>query len=268
MRKKGFRKILVTILIIAATILVLLSPLFGIRHIEVSGPDADEETEKQIAEALSASLGQNGFVYIMKNIEGAKNADYFFMLRARSQEERLSFDMPHLKNIRIRFNPPSSLEVSYLKRIPSFYISAAGVYICSDSEGVVMDTCQDIAGAELPLLKGLNVTEYKIGSTIATDEVEKLENVKNFFQILEQCDKEFKGYKLSKIIDIVDFSDYNSIWLFIGEKLKVKLGDSENLVTKLAQLKGICEKEKEKLDNGTLTGVIDFTLGANPVLRS
>lgn len=268
MKKKGLRRILIVFLILTASVLILLSPLFRIKHIEVSGADTDDEIKKEISEALSASLNQNGFMYVMKNIKGMKNIDYFFMLRAKSAEEKLAFELPYLKNIKIRYNFPSGLEVTYMKRNPSFLVNTAGVYICSDSEGVIINTYSDNDKIQLPILKGLSIVEYKIGSTIITEEKEKLENVKNFFQILEQCDKEFKGYKISKIIDIVDFSEYNNIWLFIGENLKVKLGDSEDLITKFAQLKGICDKEKDKLENGTLTGVIDFTLGMNPVLRS
>ena len=89
MKKKGLRRILIVFLILTASVLILLSPLFRIKHIEVSGADTDDEIKKEISEALSASLNQNGFMYVMKNIKGMKNIDYFFHVEGKKCRRKI-----------------------------------------------------------------------------------------------------------------------------------------------------------------------------------
>lgn len=263
MKKKGFKKILIVLLILIAIILTALSPIFQIKHIEVS--EVHNYNKNDISEALSASIGQNGFQYIIKNIKGLENIDYLFMLRAKNAEEKLAFEKPYLKNIKIRFIWPSRLHVSFEEREPAFLINMAGIYICSDKEGVVINSYSENDKIDLPLLRGIDVKEFKTGNVIHTNDKNKLDTVKEFFHWLERCDKEYQGYKLSVNIDIVDVSEYNNIWLFIGQHFKVKLGNTDGLVNKLAALKEICDVEKDKLENNNMNGVLDFTLGNDPI---
>lgn len=262
-RGKKHKKIIVIFFIIIAIVVTALSPLFGIENIDVS--EVNKYNKEDISDRLNSAIGVNGYIYVLKNIEGFDNLKYFFVMRAKSAEDKLIFDMPYLKDVEIKFEFPSTLNVTFEERKPAFLIDLAGTYICSDYEGVIVDSYTEANKVDLPLITGISIDEYKIGNEIKTDNSLELQTVKELFKCIGKHDGASDKFNLSQSIEIVDVSEYNEVWLFIGEKLKIKLGDTEGLDRKISLLSEICSVEQERIDANVMDGTLDFTVGPNPI---
>ena len=257
-KKRKLKVILIVLSLIICLTLVMLSPVFSIKNINVSG--VNDSDSAFISDFLNNYKGENGILFLLKNITGFKSIDSLFSLRAEKTEKELLFNLPSLKDVTVKFKFPGSLEVSGNERKQVFYYSLAGQYICCDENAYVIKAVSAEDKLDLPLIEGINVNEYKAGTRL-TEDVNILKIIKELFDEIKILDDFNDDYQLAKNIDIINFTEYNNIRLTIGESLTVKLGDTENLRFKLAMLKEIC-KDSTLVGNHTL----DFTVADRPVL--
>lgn len=239
--------------------LLLLSPIFSIRHIEVKTEDA--ELMGSITKQLEGAQGQNGFLYVAKNVNGLDNIGSMLALRAKNMEDVLLFDRPELKNMQVSYVFPNTLTVQFARRTPSYLIVSSGVYVCADEEGFVLSVHTDSTERDLPVVRGIDLPSYKIGQTISTGNENQMKALNALFYEITLCDAQEDDYKLSAHIEIADVSEYNEIWLFVDENLSVNLGDTDNIEYKIPALKEILQTEEMQGKKG----LIDFTVSEQPV---
>ena len=258
LKLKIFLIALSTIVIIC---LLLISPLFSIKNIIVDSQDTELKSEiVQLAE--ERAKGENGFLFVSRNVKGVKNFGYLFDLRAKELEEEISFLIPEVKNIKVRFSFPNTLDISYDKRVPAYVVEVSGSYVCVDIEGVVLAVLLDNSDNKLPVVRGIDVTDYKVGQAVSLSDGEKFKFLKLVFNEIYKCDLKDDSYKLLEHIEILDISEYNKIWLFIDDILSVKLGDVDNISYKINALKEIVLSEEI---NGK-RGQIDFS-ASHPIFK-
>lgn len=246
-----------------AAVLILISPVFSIKSIEVVS-ECSDEIKNEILSFTSEAKGKNGIIYVSENINGFGNIDSFFNLRAKNVEDAIIFSMPELKNVSVKFVFPNTLCISFGKREPAYLIEVAGNYICADSDGFVLKVYQSAHDAELPVVRGIELSQYKIGNYIDSSSKNQIKVLKAIFNEIYKCDKNDESFKLLSHIEIVDVSEYNEIWLFIGDNLSVKLGDTDNIEYKIPALKEILQTE----DMLEREGQIDFTVSENPIFKA
>ncbi len=242
--------------------LLLLSPIFSVKNIVVETEDAD--LKNSILLQLEDAYGENGFLYVVKNINGLQNANHLLSLRAKNMEDAIIFERPELKNVRVTFSFPNTLTVGFSKRTPSYLIFSSGVYVCADEEGFVISVHTDSSERDLPVVRGIDLSAYKIGQTISSGNEDQMKALNALFYEIALCDAEEDAYKLSAHIEIADVSEYNEIWLFVDENLSVNLGDTDNIEYKIPALKKILQTEEVQEKKG----LIDFTVSDQPVFRA
>lgn len=248
--------ILIIFLFFIVIIVFFLSPIFNIKNIETVS--LERYNSKELSQSLESLKGTNGFISVFKSIKGLSSFNRILDLGMPENEASLIFNKPYLKDVKINYKFPNTVVLKAVERIPIFFAEYYGVYLYIDTEGYVVETFSQNDKPKMPLVKGLNVTSYKIGQPIITDKNGQLEKT------IKLCSLMNSTSMLNNNIDIIDVTDYNNIQLFCAPSLKISLGDTDNLGYKLSMLKEI---QKNSEYDGYSDGTIDFTVGKNAVFR-
>lgn len=257
-RKKRKKKVLVTAsvvsMIIIATILLLLSPVFSVKEYKID--DLQFYTDKDIISAMSDIDGKNGLVSVFKNTS-FDDADGLLKLRLPDIEKRLIFNFPYLESVTVRFAFPDRIVVETTERQPIFLTEYHNTYLYIDSKGVVLETFTETDKPDYPIVQGLEITNYKIGCSIAETDNTRIHTA------MKLCNALASMEILENNIDIIDITDYNDIWMFCAPSLSIKFGGSDQLEFKVSKLKGVFDAGYD----GNSSGELDLYSGKNPVLR-
>ena len=157
---------------------------------------------------------------------------------------------------------PDKITIYISEREAAVQFEYAGVYCNADYDGVVLAATQTHDPA-LMLVKGLNLTGYKLGERIAVQD-EAL-----FSDYLELI-KQLKGYSLIDQVEQVDFSDSMDLRLTMNNGLTVKLGSIVQLADKLAYYSPAVDSlEKNGYADaaGQIKGVLDLSVMDNFAFR-
>ena len=257
-RKKRKKRILivvsVSVLLLIATILLLLSPVFSVKKYDI--PDLTFYTDEEIISVMEEIDGKNGLIAAFENTS-FDDADGLLKLRLPDIEKKIVFNCPYIESVTVRFAFPDKIVVDATERKPIFLTDFYNTYLYIDSKGVVLETFTAANRPDFPIVKGLEITDFKIGCSIAETDNNKI------FIAMKLCNTLSTMGILENHIDIIDVSDYNDIWMFCAPSLSVKFGDADGLELKVSKLKGIFEAGYD----GTTEGELDLYSGKNPVLR-
>ena len=257
-RKKRKKKILlavsVSVLLIIATILLLLSPVFAIKKYDI--PDLTFYKDEEIISVMKEIDGRNGLLAAFDHTS-FDDADGLLKLRLPDIEKKIIFNCPYIESVTVRFAFPDKIVVDAKERKPIFLTDFHNTYLYIDSKGVVLETFTAANRPDYPIVKGLEITDFKIGCSIAETDNNKI------FIAMKLCNTLSTMGILENHIDIIDVSDYNDIWMFCAPSLSVKFGDSDGLEMKVSKLKGVFEAGYD----GKTEGELDLYSGKNPVLR-
>ena len=217
---------------VLAVVIIMLSPLFDIKSINVTEMVAYSKSE--ICDAGDIKEGENLF------------------LTALTAGGRLEKD-PYFKNVDISISLPSTLNVNVEERRVRGYISYMGSYLYIDEYGLVMDSRTNFK-ENLPVFTGLEFSKFKVGEVLEVEREEILETVVELTQI-------FTLYDALEKVDSVDVKDTENITVTAGG-VKVRLGQREDLDQKIRTMKEILaqlgEEERGTLDISDLSKPIIF----------
>lgn len=257
-RKKRKKKILITvsviILFIIAVILLLLSPIFSVKKYEIQ--DLQFYTDEEIVSVMKDIDGKNGLISVFENTS-FDDADGLLKLRLPDIENKLIFNCPYLESVTVRFSFPNKIVVEATERKPIFLTDYHNTYLYIDSKGVVLETFTSANRPDYPIVQGLEISNYKIGCSIAETDDTKI------FIAMKLCNALSSMGILENNIDIIDVTDYNDIWMFCAPSLSIKFGGTDELELKVSKLKGVFEAGYD----GNSEGELDLYSGKNPVLR-
>jgi len=251
-----FKVVLITFLLLIATIAFFLSPIFNIKNIETAS--LKKYNSKELSQSIESLKGTNGFISVFKSIKGLSSFNRIHDLGMPEEESLLIFNKPYLKDVRINYKFPNTVVLQAVERTPIFFAEYSGVYLYIDTDGYVVETFSQSEKPNMPLVKGLKVTSYKIGQPVIMDKADQLEKT------IKLCSLMNSMSMLNNNIDIIDVTDYNNIQLFCAPTLKICIGNTDNLGYKLSMLKEI---QKNSEYDGNSDGTIDFTVGKNAVFR-
>jgi len=251
--KSVFKFIIIAALFCGGITLLILSPLFNISTIQVSGNQYYKSEDIIAASALT--VGANGF----KNINGSFKS--LISLRFSNSELNIINKLPYIKDAKVKYLPPNKVLIEVKERNPIALVPYTEVMLVIDREAYVLEvTNSESEENSLPVAKGLEFDNYQVGQTL------KIENIKNFEKLIILLDalteeEKSDNFKILNYITMIDISDIENVYIFVDSRLLVNYGDLSNLNYKIRAFKQIFFKNIN-LDE---KGILDFTKGEYPV---
>lgn len=245
--------LLIALGLLVFAVLIFLSPLFGITEVQIS--EVELYSSEEIYGAFESYEGSNGFIALFKNTTLAQ-IDNVFKLRYTEKEKSMLFDYPLIKDIKVEYDMPGKLIVQIEERTPVMMTEKDGMYLYIDSEGYLLGTYTEADKPDMPLIKGVDIKDYKIGASIADGKNVYVDNAIKICSMMKQL-------SMLSYIDIIDVSDYNNISMHCSPSLTVKFGGADDVGRKLSYIKGIVDSGYD----GKANGVLDVSAGGNPIFK-
>lgn len=242
---------LICVSVVVLLIVLLLSPLCGIRKIET--PPMEHYTQEDLAVFLEDIMHQNGFLAVAEQTSLHQSASIFSM-RLSESEEKMLFELSYLENVEIRYAFPNKVKISVTERKASFLLEHYGIYLLVDTHGVVLETFTQEDCPDMPVVKGVEFETYKVGASIRETQDEHIDTAIGLCNMMQQL-------SMSSYIDIIDVTDYNDIKLYCAPSLTILFGGGTNVGMRLTELKGILDSNL----NGDSNGVLDMRSGGHSI---
>jgi len=211
-------------------ILVMLSPVFSLKTISVTGLNKLSEQE-----ILSAA-----------GLDGKAN---YFLARSGKAEKILSKN-PYIASVNIEKIFPNTLTIDINERKVYGYVKDMENYVYIDNEGRVLDVRNDIAD-KLPVIVGLKYVSYSKGEILEVDKPQAFNTVVLLANL-------FSAYELEHDIIKADIKNEDDIRLYIYE-IEVMMGDVAEIKDKIRYLKEILPLIP--FDIKTVKGTLDLNSG-------
>ncbi len=223
MRKiKNLVKYLTLIIILAiAIILLLLSPIFNIKDIEIE--NNNKVSKEEILSLLSIDENTN----IFKETNG-------------KIKSKLKIN-PYIDDAKISRNLPSMIKIQITERQANYMLEVGNSYAYIDNQGYILEISKTILEGKTKILGYSTLVESILpGNRICDDDMDKLNVVT---QIIRAVDNN----NIANIVTSINIENQEDYLLYLeSEKKIVHLGDRTNLDTKMIYVKAIIEKEKGK----------------------
>lgn len=215
---KAILKIILFIAIIAGiAAFLLVSPVFNINEISVSGNNKIHATEIESLSQLN--IEQNIFRFSKETVKNniKQNA--------------------YIDSVEIKRKLPNKIEINVTERTPAYQIKFGNAFAYIDEKGNILEINEE--DLKLPLITGYKtqVEDFKAGNMMQED-VTKLDTVNSIIRV----SKSNEIYDMITSIDITNDEEYKVE--FKGEGKTAYLGDASNINDRILLLKEILLKEK------------------------
>ena len=215
---KIFKYIFILSALLAAIICFMLSPIFNIKEIKVSGNT--NISAEQIISFSEIKIGENTYkinkISVINKIN--KNA--------------------YIENVKIKRKLPSILEIEIKERQPTYMLEYANSYAYINNQGYMLEITDE--KIDKPIITGIitSTDSIKPGNRLTEEDLLKLEDV---LKIMESA----TSNEIERLITKVDISDKSNYILHMETEGKtVKLGDISDISTKMLHVKAILERNE------------------------
>ena len=246
-----FKLILVFVFCLGVLLLAALSPVFGIKAIDVYGNVIYEK--QTIIDMTDAAIGENGFRLL------AENAKSLFTFRCYALEKELAGKCPYIKEATVKFFPPDRLKIEISERKPMCVVPYLGINLLVDAEWHILDTVNASEYQDLPVVNGIKVKQYELGQALEAENPESLSRAARMLDALKNADGPDEDFM--RKVDSIDVGDADNAYVFYEARVAANFGDLRELEYRVKVLKHVLLKNFEKEDRGLL----DFTAGKDPV---
>ena len=202
---------------------LLLSKIFAVKSIEVMGSNI--YSEQEIISAGELHTGES-----------------FLFLSSRNAENKIYKSLVNIDSVKISKKFPNKIKVDVEDAFPKYYIKEGEEYIVLSEKNKLLEKTSEpptfligIIGLEFSVLETGKI-EYK------NKDYEKL-----LHEILDSC----KDKNLDEI-NSVDISDIQNITVNYDRRIKMNLGDKEDIDYKILTAKEILNNKISKFEKGTL----------------
>lgn len=200
-----------------------------------------DEIEVRGAESFDAS-------YVIA-LSGIRSGTHIFRVDKRAAAAGIAQD-PHLVLQNIEYVFPNKITLVVTERKEAACFEFMGTYVITDYSGIILGHVESSEQPQhLPVIRGINVTEFALGAKIRTDDTFK-QNI--MIILLENT----TAYQLTDLVREVDLTDTNSITLGLSNGMRVIFGQADQIEEKLAWLQNIL---KELESQGKTGGTIDLS---------
>lgn len=228
-RKKIFRVIKILMLlgiIIGGVIYAMLSPIFNIKNITVTGNS--KISSETIISLSGLSIDQNIFNFWSTDIKEAVKQNAY------------------IDTVEVKRKLPDSIEINVKERTATYMITLGNAYVYINNQGYILEITSK--KLEVPLLIGYNTAAEEIveGNRLNETDLEKLNDI---LKIMEAASS--SNSNIGSLITQIDISDGNNYILSMPEEKKtIYLGDTTNLSTKILWIDKFLDEEKK--NEGTI----------------
>lgn len=214
---KIIRTIVLIGILIGTLIYILLSPLFNIKDVTVTG---NNKLSKEEIISLSEIRTEENIFKTSKN--DIKN-------RIKTN--------PYVENVKIRRKLPDKVEIIVVERVTTYMLPFANSYVYINNQGYMLEITSQ--KANLPIITGFSTPEENLheGERLLSEDLVKLGEV---LQIIESANANGIQELITKI-DISNRQDYTI--MLEKEKKLVHMGDVSNLSTKMSYINKIIQDE-------------------------
>lgn len=214
---KIIRTIILIGILIGTLIYILLSPLFNIKDVTVTG---NNKLSKEEIISLSEIRTEENIFKTSKN--DIKN-------RIKTN--------PYVENVKIRRKLPDKVEIIVVERVATYMLPFANSYVYINNQGYMLEITSQ--KANLPIITGFSTPEENLheGERLVSEDLVKLGEV---LQIIESANANGIQELITKI-DISNRQDYTI--MLEKEKKLVHMGDVSNLSTKMSYINKIIQDE-------------------------
>ena len=202
---------------------LLLSKIFAVKSIEVLGSNI--YSEQEIISAGELHTGES-----------------FLFLSSRNAENKIYKSLVNIDSVKISKKFPNKIKVDVEDAFPKYYIKEGEEYLVLSEKNKLLEKTSEpptfligIIGLEFSILETGKI-EYK------NKDYEKL-----LHEILDSC----KDKNLDEI-NSVDISDIQNITVNYDRRIKMNLGDKEDIDYKILTAKEILNNKISKFEKGTL----------------
>jgi len=231
-KKKKSRKRLVILAVAAIAVLFLLSPVFSVKNLNITG------IEKYSYDDICSKTGlkKNGNIFLINR---------FKVLGTLKKD-------PYIEKAKLTYKLPDTVNLDVTERKVRGYVPYMGSYLYIDENGRVLEVNSKISG-KLPVISGLKFTGFVLGEQIDADNTEA-------FDIMVTAAQLITKYELLDMTVSLDVSDTKNIKAHV-KNVDVNLGDITNIDQKIRIMAQVIQKLKEN-DRGTL----DLTDVSKPII--
>ncbi len=201
----------------------LLSKIFSIKNISIQGDSSYSDSE--IIAAGKLSVGND-----------------MLFLNSKDVENKIYMSLPNVDEVKVSKKFPNKLVISLESAMPTYYVKAENEYLVISAKNKLLMRSSDppagvvgIVGLEADIKKTGKV-EYK------NAELEHLvEEILNLFK-----DKGIEN------INEVDVSDLQNITLLYENRIRINIGNSDDMDYKILTIKQILDSKISKTEKGVL----------------
>lgn len=208
------------IILLVAIILVLCSPLFNIKNIEVEG-NSKLSNEKIIS------------------ISTLQTHTNIFKFNTKLISEKIK-ENAYVNEAKITRKLPSTVKITIDERQPKYMLQFADSYVYINNQGYMLEISNE--KLELPILIGFttDLSNIKAGNRINVTDLKKMDMVIKIYEAI-------KSNGLGELVNKIDISnDKNYAIILENEGKTVYLGDCTELNTRILYLKSILETVQGK----------------------
>lgn len=178
-------------------------------------------------------------------LSGIKTGTHVFNVNKDLAKAGVEAD-PYLTLEGIEYTFPNTITLVVSERQGTACFEFRGAYVVTDSTGFILESCMEKDRPDLPIIEGINVTEFALGAKIRTDDTYKQD-------IMTTLLETFAQYNMTDKIARMDLEDVNSITLVLKNGMNANFGQADKIEEKLAWLANILPVlESEGKTGGTI----------------
>ena len=203
------------IILLVAIILILCSPLFDIKNIEVEG---------------NSKLSKERVI----SVSTLQTHTNIFKFNPNVIKEKIK-EIAYVNNVEVTRKLPSTVKITIDERQPKYMLQFADSYVYINNQGYMLEISNE--KLELPILIGFttDLSNIKAGNRINVTDLKKMDMVIKIYEAI-------KSNGLGEIVSKIDISnDKNYAIILETEGKTVYLGDCTELNTRILYLKSILE---------------------------
>lgn len=216
----------IVICIVAFVFVLLFTPIFSVKNVNVLGNEKVDAST--IINMSGINIGENIF-----------KTDF-------AQVENKVSKVAYVDTVKARMKFPDTIVITITEAEPSAYINFIGSYVAISEKGKILDIKQKFDEIDRPVVYGVKVESFEIGSHIVADDEQRA-------GLLYDMLKQINNSGIIQKIQYLDISDTDNITMTLTNKISVKLGNTDGIKYKISYLKSVLDTLKE--ESG---GVIDL----------
>lgn len=214
---KIIRTIILIGILIGTLIYILLSPLFNIKDVTVTGNN--KLSREEIISLSEIRTEENIFKTSKNDIKNKIKTN------------------PYVENVKIRRKLPDKVEIIVVERVATYMLPFANSYVYINNQGYMLEITSQ--KANLPIITGFSTPEENLheGERLLSEDLVKLGEV---LQIIESAN----ANGIQELITKIDMSNRQDYTIMLEkEKKLVHMGDVSNLSTKMSYINKIIQDE-------------------------